>query len=303
MKYCPCPNCGIVNQVPEVYVDTQVKCIGCIAEFRAEVTQVAPSLEEVRSQGAWPMIREGVITASHAIFDWGNKVRLETHRKRAESRVRRLEGDRERVEVKAMRALGRTPVEILFGAEDDEKSESKGWRGQGPTRKQIALLQHLGVMEEPDSRGQASDWIDQRFKDSQYDGHLRRKADDWEIARLIKHPDIFREELHSFYLYKLYDELHDGVRRSVVNASGRLTRTKIAAVVNTLTDEDPWWIKDPARFGIFFERLKTVHPECCDGRAPDRNSNAAPKGQPVGCTGVIVIGTVIGGGIARAFLA
>lgn len=236
---------------------------------------------EVQPAMIWPCIREAGITITHAILDWGNKVTPEMREKRAESKAARHLRDAARVSLKNSPAgLPSSPAHDYFQGDEDQV-ESTEWRAYRPTRKQLAVLQYFGITEAPENRGQASDWIDGKFSESQANPTLRQKAEDWQFARMILYPDMYGDELR-WFKSNLYEELRNRVRSRVVGASGKLTGAKIASVVDDLMREDPWWPKSPNKFGISFDRLKKSYPECCDGKSPPRRQSPGKDEQSKG---------------------
>lgn len=185
------------------------------------------AVARIRPEAIWPFSREFAVTTTHAIFDWGNKVTPLARKKRTKNKAARLQHDADRARI-------RTAFHGYDSEDVADPLESTKWRGHNPSRKQLALLQYFGIVEIPKNRGEASDWIDEKFKDPA----MQQKTADWQFTRLIMHPEIYGQEL-SWFKSGLCNEMRAGVRYRVVGASGKLTSAKIASVVDALMRDDP----------------------------------------------------------------
>jgi hypothetical protein len=72
-----------------------------------------------------------------------------------------------------------------------------------------------------------------------------------------------------FYYKKLPKILSQSVRTKVVNATGILSKEKIQAVMDSLTNLEPDWHENPDFKERFFDALRLRFPECCDGQSAE----------------------------------
>lgn len=255
----------------------------------------------------WPKIREGIITVWHALLDYDSKVpawrREMKAKERAAAKAARLAVDAKydalaaagRMEVASAHAAAAAPPPLNRWPEQVDVLPP-GWGGFGPTRKQIAYLQYLRVMETPTDRGTASEWIDKIHNEANQKTArgevLSELCANWSWMKWVKHPDLYPEEDMRLELSRVADEMRAGVRRRIRGASGRLTIEKAVAVVRALWRENPNWLNGD-RFPVFYSRLREMFPECCDGAAiPPRPKVAANQGS--GCLVILLgIGSVI----------
>jgi|GEM_PF-5746151 len=103
------------------------------------------------------------------------------------------------------------------------------------------------------------------------------------------------------YLLEMFedDEIRGIVRRMVVGASGRLTYEKLQATARTIWNTNQQWKDSPNWKDDFIVELRSRHPECFDGRAPNprERRRSSGKQQPAGCAGLLIVGAILGAGI------
>lgn len=147
--------------------------------------------------------------------------------------------------------------------------------------KQIAYLSFMGVRgAERLTRDQASERIQTIFDAPDHDDwkRLNELQETWKTQRFILHPKLYEGEFARFLSEELPDVLRGYVRSKIVGASEKLTRPKSRQVIMSYMAEDANWWRSPDRNAQFLERLRTMHPGCCDGRSPEKS---AKRAQPI----------------------
>ena len=154
------------------------------------------------------------------------------------------------------------------------------------TPRQVAYLRFMGYPASPSMGGdKASHTIAHLYEllgsDELRDNFSDRQSQ-WRRDRFILHKDLYGDyELQQFLGEELGEILHDHVRKRIVGASQRLTKSKIREVINSLTAINREWWREANYQQTFFECLKRLHPGCCDGRTPDRKPTPSAPSQSI----------------------
>lgn len=88
----------------------------------------------------------------------------------------------------------------------------------------------------------------------------------WEDDRFSRHMDVFEDD----FFEKYFEELRGYVRSRVKGCSGQLTKEKVIFTIRELNrTHKNWWMRNDYKI-LFWERLRQIHPECCDGIVSDK---------------------------------
>jgi hypothetical protein len=147
-----------------------------------------------------------------------------------------------------------------------------------PTPKQIAFLNFLGYEDASTyTKEQAHDLISQLVESD--DPEIELRCQRWINARFALHPKLYSHEQEM--MNDTFNEpFRRFVRECITGASARLSREKISDVIESLHGENPIWWRTRDRNLVMFERLKVLHPQCCDGAAP-KPRTYVPRSKPV----------------------
>jgi DNA polymerase III subunit epsilon len=89
----------------------------------------------------------------------------------------------------------------------------------------------------------------------------------WATERLILYPEIYKDELLDYLSGTLLQECIDLYEEEYFDSSLSLDEETAMAVINRLQDEDYKWWNNPEFKRIFLDKLKELHPNCCDGKS------------------------------------
>lgn len=108
-----------------------------------------------------------------------------------------------------------------------------------PTPKQLAYLKHLGVLDAPDTKERAGQWIDRihdgtRFTAEQ-NADLQRQMASWASERSLKHPDLYPEDVLRT-LEMMSAELSE-TKRSLKKAASDQDKEELGWKVKMLDEE------------------------------------------------------------------
>ncbi len=109
-----------------------------------------------------------------------------------------------------------------------------------PTPKQLAYLKHLGVLDPPDTKERAGEWIERihsgiGFTDEQ-NADMKRQMSSWESERISKHPDLYPPPPPPRTLELMRAELSEA-KRSLKKAISDQDKEDIGWQIQMLVDE------------------------------------------------------------------
>ncbi len=132
------------------------------------------------------------------------------------------------------------------------------------SERQVAYLAWLGVSDAVKlTSKEAANAIQKKG------GNLTYRSDgkQWNIERLILHPEIFSDELKKHLKLKVRRDCLKHHESLVFGSSELLDDKKLSEVFNKLMKIDvAWWSKEDFR-DVFYNQLRDMYPKCCDGKS------------------------------------
>ncbi|HBC86737.1 MAG TPA: hypothetical protein DCZ94_07275 [Lentisphaeria bacterium] len=148
------------------------------------------------------------------------------------------------------------------------------------TPKQKAFLDYVGIPSADKlSKSEAGEMINQIrntildiAEDENHLEAMKARIEDWNLKKLVLHPELYQYELKYFLDHDLPEKLHTYIRNNIKGSSEKLTKDKIKKAINILSKRDySWWQGDNINENFRIE-LQLVYPKCCDGAPVEKKA-------------------------------